>query len=254
MRFTPAVDVAGQTAAWVARLSVAGTPVTLLRFDQRLVRLALHAGSVDPGGSGWRYGAAVGRAERPQLVAGFNGGFKFATGAGGFVADGRVGAPLQRGAGSIVTYRDGITDIGAWRAGVPAPGRPVASVRQDLGLLVDHGSPAASVACSSCWGATLGGGSDVARSALGITASGQLVWAGAGSLSVGALAAALTRAHVLRAVQLDINPEWVAGYFYVHHGRGPRVTPVPMVPGQNGIPGFLLAPYSRDYFTVLSRR
>jgi hypothetical protein len=60
-----------------------------------------------------------------------------------------------------------------------------------------------------------------------------------------------TDAGVQRAVELDINPEWVAGYLYVHHGSGPVA--VPVVPGQTGIPGALLSPYSRDFFTVLSR-
>ena len=43
----------------------------------------------------------------------------------------------------------------------------------------------------------------------------------------------------------------VAGYLYVHHRSSP-VTPVPVVPGQYGIYGHLLLPYSRDFFTVLS--
>ena len=64
------------------------------------------------------------------------------------------------------------------------------------------------------------------------------------------IAQALVNASVVRAVELDINPEWVAGYLYVHHGGGP--TAVPVVPGQLGIPGRLLAPYSRDFFTILA--
>jgi hypothetical protein len=54
-------------------------------------------------------------------------------------------------------------------------------------------------------------------------------------------------------VQLDINPDWVAGYLYVHHARAP-VTPVPVVPGQYGISGHLQIPYSRDFLTVLATR
>ena len=30
-------------------------------------------------------------------------------------------------------------------------------------------------------------------------------------------------------------------------------TAVPVVPGQSGIPGQLLAPYSRDFFTIVAR-
>jgi hypothetical protein len=54
----------------------------------------------------------------------------------------------------------------------------------------------------------------------------------------------------VRAVELDINPEWIAGYLYVHHRAGP--TAVPVVPGQLGIPGRFLAPYGRDFFTILA--
>jgi hypothetical protein len=248
--FVPAVSWRGQTALWISR-SPSG--VALLSFDQRLVELRLHSGTVDPGGSGWRFGPAVLGAELGRLVAAFNGGFKFSTGAGGFESYGRLGAPLRNGLGSIVTYTNGRTDIGGWNQGVPAAGTPVASVRQNLTLLINNGTAAASLDCISCWGATLGGVSDPARSALGITADGHLVWAGGVHLTPSELAAALLGAGVVRAVELDINPEWVAGYLYGHRrGVGP-LAPVPVVPGQNGVPGYFLAPYSRDFFTVEAR-
>lgn len=187
------------------------------------------------------------------MVAAFNGGFKFSTGAGGFASYGRLPARLRDGLGSIVTYTNGRTDIGAWRSGVPAAGTPVASVRQNLALLINRGRPAASLGCISCWGATLGGVSAPARSALGVTADGRLVWAGGEHLTPSALAAALFGAGVVRAVELDINPEWVAGYLYGHRGGLGPLAPVPVVPGQHGVPGFFLAPYSRDFFTVEAR-
>jgi hypothetical protein len=91
----------------------------------------------------------------------------------------------------------------------------------------------------------------VARSGLGIRADGQLIWAAGEGLSVAQLADVMVGAGVQRAVELDINPDWVAGYLYIHHRRsGP--TPTPVVPGQFGISGQLLQPYSRDFFTVLS--
>jgi hypothetical protein len=187
-------------------------------------------------------------AERRHLVATFNGGFKFDVGAGGFISAGRTAVPLKAGLGSIVTYTDGSTEVGAWQRGVPAAGKKVDSVRQNLTLLIDHGRPASTVGCVLCWGATLGGVSDPARSALGVTAHGNLIWAGGEHLTVSGLANALLGARVVRAVELDINPEWVAAYLYEHRGRS--VAPVPIVPGQSGIPGFFLAPYGRDFFAL----
>ncbi len=248
--FVPAVQWRGHTAVWVARSSAG---VSLLSFAQKLVELHLHSGTIDAGASGWRYGPSIGKAERRRVIAAFNGGFRLNTNAGGFESYGRVAVRLQIGAGSIVTYTDGTTNIGGWRREVPAPGKRIASVRQNLSLLIENGKAAASVNCRDCWGATLGGVSDPARSALGITADGHLIWAGGEHLTTAQLADALIGARVVRAVELDINPEWVNGYLYGHdHGHRP-VAPIPVIAGQTGIPGEFLAPWSRDFFTIVAR-
>jgi hypothetical protein len=241
--------VGGRPALWIAQRS----GVTLVRIDQRLAHLGLHAGSADPGGTGWRYGDAIAGNEIHRLILGFNGGFKFATGSGGFLSFGRTAVPLRSGLGSVVTYANGVTEIGAWGSEVPQHGRPIASVRQNLALLIDHGvpNPTAASCGAACWGATIGGLTAVARSGLGIRTDGQLLWAAGEGLTVSQLAGAMAAADVQRAVQLDINPDWVAGYLYVHHRAAP-LTPVPVVPGQYGIYGHLLTPYARDFFTVLA--
>lgn len=244
--FVPAVRWNGQTAAWIAR-----TPsgIALLSFDQRLLRLHLHFGAA----GGWRFGPEVNRSELGRLVAGFNGGFKLNLADGGFVSYGRTGAPLRNGLGSVVTYADGSTDIGSWHQELPTPGKQVVSVRQNLPLLIDRGRSASNTGCLSCWGATLGGVSDPARAGLGITADGRLIWAGGEHLTVAGLANALLAAHVVRAVELDINPEWVAAYLYGHHGVHSPPAPEQVMPGQQGIPGQFLAPWSRDFFTIVTR-
>jgi len=247
--FVPAVRWRGQVAGWIARRP----SVALLSFDQRVTGLRLHSGTIDAGTLGWRWGPEISGSEHRRVVAAFNGGFKLDTNSGGFESYGRVAAPLSDGLGSIVTYSDGSTDIGAWHQGVPAPGKPVVSVRQNLPLLVDQGRPAASIGCLTCWGATLGGVTDPARSALGITAHRRLIWAGGEHLTVTTLTDSLLAARVVRAVELDINPEWVAGYLYGHRGgRGP-LAPVPVVAGQPGVSGQFLKPYSRDFFVVVAR-
>ncbi|HLY49176.1 MAG TPA: hypothetical protein VKR21_08270 [Solirubrobacteraceae bacterium] len=247
--FAPAVRWRGQTVAWITRRP----GLTTLTFDQRALALHLHSGAIDAGALGWRYGASVGGFEKSRLVSAFNGGFRLSTGAGGFAAYGRVAVPLRGGLASIVTYADGSTDIGIWKRDVPARGQRVVSVRQNLTLLIDHGTAAADLGCLSCWGATLGGVVDPARSALGITADHRLVWVGGKNLTVAGLAHALLAAHAVRAAELDINPEWVAGYLYGHRGGKGPVTPVAALPDQHGIPGAFLSPWSRDFFTLVAR-
>jgi hypothetical protein len=86
---------------------------------------------------------------------------------------------------------------------VPARGRAVVSVRQNLPLLINRGKAASSPGCLSCWGATLGGVIDPARSALGITAAGRLIWAGGEHLTVAALA------HALLAEAMNRRAQWL---------------------------------------------
>jgi len=189
------------------------------------------------------------------VLAAFNSAFREGYGAGGFAAGGRIGWRLRRGVASVVVYRDGGVEIGRWRVSVPAAGRPTAFVRQNLGLLIDGGRIASTVATciKVCWGDPLHEQPIVARSGLGITRRGELVWAAGYALSVRALAQALARAGAMRAMELDINPHWVAGYIYTHR-RGTAAAPLALVPGQTGIPGQFLTPYFRDFFSVLARR
>ncbi|HEY5287863.1 MAG TPA: hypothetical protein VIJ50_12225 [Solirubrobacteraceae bacterium] len=60
----------------------------------------------------------------------------------------------------------------------------------------------------------------------------------------------LVDAGVVRAVELDINPEWVAGYLYTHRAGGLIAKQV--VAGQSEIPGRFLRAYRRDFFTILA--
>jgi hypothetical protein len=227
--------------------------VTLLRFDQSHVRLDLHAGSSDGGTSGWRYGDQISPSEVHHVIAGFNGGFRLSYGNVGFLEGGHVAVPLSAGLASIVTYSDGTTNIGAWRAGLPSAEGTVYSVLQNERLLVDRGLLAANAeSCiTECWGQTINGLTAVARSALGIRADGQLLWAAGESLLPGALGRALIRAGAVRAIELDINPDWVAAYLYPHRPSGPEA--VPVLPSQIGIAGELLGPDSRDFLIVVAR-
>ena len=246
--WTTVARVHSHPAAWIAQRA----GVALMRFDQGLAHLTLHAGSDDGGVVGWSYGDQITPREIHLVVAAFNGGFKLTYSDVGFASGGRVAVALKPGLASIVTYTDGTSNIGAWHDGVPAARKTVFSVLQNQHLLVDRGVAAANVTTCvmACWGVTIQNLTIVPRSGLGITATGQLVWAAGERLSPAGLAAALVSAGAVRAIELDINPYAVAGYLYVHHATGP--VPVPVVPGQQGIPGQLLAPDRRDFLAVVA--
>jgi hypothetical protein len=232
-------------------VQVDGVPVTIVRFDRSRVRLVLHAGTLDPGGTGWPGGSAIDGAELRGAVAAFNGGFKLATGSGGVLVGSRSAGALTAGDASVVMYADGGTDVGTWMSGVPAPGRPVAAVRQNLRLLVDNGVAAPDADAMAPWGLTVGGRFAVARSALGVDRSNGLIWAAGVALTPAILARALIRAGAVRAMQLDINPTWVCGFGFTH-GSG-TATPRPLLAGQWCPAGTYLAPYTRDFFAVVTR-
>jgi hypothetical protein len=215
------------------------------------VRYVLHNGSADPGpaASGRvRAGPAVTGAERRQLLAAFNGGFKLSAGAGGYMQEGHVISPLRPGFASLVIDRSGQARIGVWGSGLPAPGEAVHSVRQDLRPLVLHGRPTGASADWTLWGATLGGGAYVARSAIGQDAAGDLVYAASMSAVPADLAAALAGHGARIAMELDINPEWVQ----LDAAGRPGGALTAEVPGQFRPSDQYLAGWTRDFFTVLA--
>ena len=94
----------------------------------------------------------------------------------------------------------------------------IASVRQNLALMIDNGQldPALDENDTSKWGATLGNKALVWRSGVGVDANGALIYAGGPSLSVLSLARTLQAAGAVRAMELDINTDWVSAYTYVN--------------------------------------
>src|ERR1019366_1073166 len=140
--------------------------VAVAWLDQKLVKLVLHPGYNVPGGSGWSQSSQVLPSQRDTLLATFNSGFKMVDSNGGYWQDGQSGAPLRSGAASIVFYKDGHVDVVRWNGG--NPGADVAAVRQNLGLLLDHGMLTAEVdnSTTSTWGNTVGNATYVWRTAL----------------------------------------------------------------------------------------
>lgn len=88
---------------------------------------------------------------------------------------------------------------------------------QSLPLIVDHGTLNPALNDSSQWGFTLGNAVRVWRTGAGIDRHGNLVYAAANYQAVTSLAKILQRAGAVRAMQLDLNPEWPTLIAHAHH-------------------------------------
>ncbi len=227
-------------------------------MDPMLLKATLYSGSQIPGGGPFTHTAPVSAADSTSLVAAFNAGFLMSNADGGYYTDSRTIVPLRTGAASFVIYNDGSFALGQWGRDVSMT-PSVVSVRQNLVLLVDNGqiAPAAYDANSAAWGATLGGGLYVWRSAIGITANGALLYVGGPGLDIYNLANIMVRAGAVRAMELDINTDWVNFSTYqpsTPNGPASAANGSELLAGMTGTPGrYFESWWARDFFTMSAR-
>jgi Phosphodiester glycosidase len=218
-------------------------------FDRTRTALAYYPGRYEPPRASLRGPTEVPYGQRWRLLATFNSGFIYMDGQNGDALNGHVNEPLKRGLATLVAYRDGRVNIVSWNGG-PAPGRGVAFARQSLPLIVDHGRLSPALNDSSQWGFTLGNAVRVWRTGIGIDRRGNLIYAAADYQTVTTLARILQRAGSVRAMELDINPEWPTLITYRHrHG----LLPTRVVPNYQQPPTRYLVPDDRDFFAVYRR-
>ena len=179
-------------------------------MDTRLLSATLYSGSYIPGGGPYTYTAPIQPSAASSLVAAFNAGFRMQDADGGYYTQGQTIIPLRAGAASFVIYRNGSATLGAWGTDVRMSS-DVGAVRQNLSLLVDNGRPVSGLNANdtTTWGNTLGNQVYVSRSGIGITSNGALVYVGGPNLNITDLANLLVRAGAVRAMELDINTDWV---------------------------------------------
>jgi len=238
--------------ALVVTRDVTGTPTTAtLRIDQRLLQIAWHPGSHVPGGGGWPLQDQLAGVELQTVVATFNGGFTDAASRGGMRAGSRTEGTLRTGAASFVIDRTGRADIVQWgRDRVPAD---TVVVRQNLDLLIDGGRAAATVGQDDTvvWGRGLHHRHATWRTAAGITRSGDLVIVLASDATTRQLAQDELHAGAVRAMELDINPQFSCLLTYTHTGS--ITTAHNVLPQQQGSPMRYLRPSRRDFFSIRPR-
>ena len=218
-------------------------------FDHTRTSVAWYPGRYEPPNAPVRGPMSIPAGERWRLYATFNGGFIYADGNNGSSIGGRMYEPLKDGLATMIAYRDGRVDVRAWHGG-PVAGPQIAFARQSLPLIVDHGRLNPALNDSSQWGFTLGNAVRVWRTGAGIDRHGNLIYAAADYQTVSTLAMILKRAGAVRAMQLDINPEWPTLITYRHHGS---LDPVRVVPNYQQPPTRYLVPDDRDFFAVYRR-
>ncbi len=224
-------------------------------MDTKLLHPTLYSGSQIPGGGPYSHTAPISAADAPTTVAAFNAGFLMSDANGGYYTDAKAVIPLRNGAASFVIHKDGSSTIGQWGRDVTMT-PDVVSVRQNLDLLVDGGQvvPAVYSGSTADWGRTLGGGLYVWRSGLGVTADGALVYVGGPGLNIADLATILVRAGAIRAMELDINTDWVNFSTYQPSTPTGPASPLngsELVPSMAGTPGRYFQPWwARDFITM----
>jgi hypothetical protein len=186
---------------------------------------------------------------RSNLVATFNSGFKLSDSGGGFATGGRTYAPMKTGMATILRYRNGKVDVRSWTGG-PDVGPALVYARQNLLLIVDRGRPNPHLSAGPEWGVTVGNAIRVWRSAVGVDAQGNLIYAAANDQTVSSLAAIMIHAGAVRAMELDINTYWTSFITYRRSGAG---DPANLLPDMDRSPLRYLTPDDRDFFAVYQR-
>ena len=227
-------------------------------MDTKLLSARLYSGSTIPGDGPWQYTAPVSSSAAQTLVAAFNSGFLMKNANGGYYSEGKTVAPLRNGAASFVISRDGTATVGQWGRDMSMSSSVVA-VRQNLDLIVDGGQPVPGLLANdnSKWGFTLGGKAYVWRSGVGVTADGALVYVGGPDMNITDLADVLVRAGAVRAMELDINTDWVNLATFAPGAGTTAADPAngsDLLPNMAGNPSRYFATWwTRDFITMSAR-
>jgi hypothetical protein len=153
----------------------------------------------------------------------------------------------------MVTTVDGRVQVGTWGTDLALTPQ-VASVRQNLILMVDKGKVVSSINDNTGerWGQTISHRAFVWRTGVGVTAGGDVVFAAGNGLSQTTLAELLQRAGAQRAMELDINPAWTTFISYgqaAGNGTDERLLLPDMVKRANRYD----TPSTRDFYAVYAK-
>ena len=261
----PTQAAAPTCAVWTARDVWSGTPASIYTTSftpfpaQPTVKayaswirtsstdLALYLGYEGPGATTLPRGPEmVPPSSTSRLLATFNSGFYEQDQAAGFYVNHTLYFPMLKGLATVVRYTNGTVNVVSWTGGA-RPGANVVMARQNLPLLVNNAQPTPAASNNAAWGLTLHGAPAVWRTALGIDVNGNLVYVAVSNVTAAQLAQTMVELHLVRGMELDINPEWPIFVTYAAPGaKSPSLD----VPNPNQIPNRFLYSSTKDFFAV----
>src|SRR5258707_10326337 len=148
--------------------------------------------------------------------------------------------------GALVCNPGGNSNVVGWQGGREVPAN-VIYARQNLPLIVSGGKPSPNLNDGPEWGATLGNAALVWRSAVGVDARGNLIYAAGPDQGLRSLATTMIHAGAVRAMELDINTFWTSFISYRNPGAG---HPANLLQSMDRSPSRYLTPDDRDFFAV----
>ncbi len=185
--------------------------IAVVAVDLAHVELKPMAGKSDPENrtpeaKGYERKAMVPPAEQDALLAAFNGSYKATHGQYGMKLDGVTLTPARVKACTIARYDDGSYAIRPWES--LSDGEPkMAWFRQAPLCMYDEGKANPLLDSNLGWGAaSVSGTTVIRRSAIGLDASGKILFVGIGDfLSGKTIATAMHHAGAAYVSQLDVN-------------------------------------------------
>ena len=234
------------------------TVLAIVAMD--VTRLSFHAaaGTLEPRSESFPERLRSGRVPAEALdsvIAAFNGGFQTIHGGYSMMVDGHtIGEPLED-ACTVGLYRSGTIRIRSWPV-IASETDGMKAYRQTPRCLVEQGErhPELVNRYNTSWGAVVGGGTVIRRSALGLSKDGKVLFFGMGdSLTARSLADGMKAAGAYDAAQLDVNHVFPRFLFFEETPEGVRAVK-PLCKGFSFSPGdYVQTPMARDFFFVTAR-
>lgn len=230
--------------------------VAILAIDLSRVELRLVAGSIEPESKAVppeRRPGLVPAADQADLIAVFNGGFMVRHGQYGVMINSDTFVPPRPDACTVALARDGGVRIRTWTEIAPQV-ETLTAFRQTPPCLIEQGALHPQIDPDPRprkWGAAENGDVEIRRSALGLDASGKVLFYGLGEwVTAKALADAMKAAGAVDAAELDINWSYTRFLFF---GRPSPEAPLQVVSTlipktKHSLEGYVKKPSERDFF------